>query len=467
MEKIFNEVGSLDKKCYEKFALTKDILMEHAANSMKLFIEENFEKGSNILITSGVGNNGADGIALARLLERDFNVVLYIPFEVKSSMAKIQLQRVNCIGVTTQTNINNLPLEVDVVVDCLFGSGLSRDLDESALNIIETMNYIDGYKLACDIPSGINLHGQITKNAFIADTTITMGALKKSLYSDIAKDYIGDIIVADLGVSRELYEGNTDTYLLNEDDFILPLRDTKNTHKGSFGHLAVIVGEKQGAGLLCADAGFNFGAGLVTIIAHHDIQSLPYHIMQAHQLPSNTTAIAIGMGLGNYEKNEIDEILTNDIPKVIDADLFYSEDIIKVLEFDNIVLTPHPKEFCTLLKICEIADIDIDTLQNNRFEYVEKFCNKYPNVVLLLKGANVIIAQDREQFINPHGSSILSFGGSGDVLSGLIASLLAQGYSPINAAINGSLALTLGAKNYTFNNYALSPQELINEVKKI
>lgn len=467
MEKVFEEVNSLDIKCYEKFALSEDILMEHAANSMKLFIEKKFNKGSSILIASGIGNNGADGIALARLLERNFDVILYLPYEVKSSMAKLQFQRVNCIGVTIQTNINNLPLQVDVVVDCFFGSGLKRDLDDNTLNIIEKLNCMNGYKLACDIPSGINIKGQITKNAFIANTTITMGALKKSLFTDIAKDYVGEIVVAELGINRELYEENSDTYLLNTNDLILPLRDKKDTHKGSFGHLAVIVGEKQGAGLLCADAGFSFGVGLVTTIAHQDIKSLPLHIMQAHKLPKNTTAIALGMGLGNYEQNEINEILTNHISKVIDADLFYSKDIKKVFQSNNVILTPHPKEFCSLLKICNIADIDINTLQDNRFQYVQKFCTKYPNVVLLLKGANVLIAQDKKTFINPYGSNILSFGGSGDVLCGLIASLLAQGYSPINAAINGSLAHTLAAKNYTHNNYAMTPQELINEVKKI
>jgi hydroxyethylthiazole kinase-like uncharacterized protein yjeF len=447
--------------------LSEDILMEHAANNMRLFIEKKFKNGSSIFIICGVGNNGADGIALARLLQGNYDVILCIPNEVKSSMAKLQLTRANKLSIDIKKELPNIPLKVDVVVDCLFGSGLNRDLDENSSNIIKKINELDAYKLACDIPSGINNKGQIIKNAFIADTTITMGALKKSLYSDMAKDYVGEIIVADLGVAREIYEGETDTYLLNENDLKLPLRESKNTHKGSFGHLAVIVGEKQGAGLLCADAGFNFGAGLVSIIAHHNIECLPYHIMQAHQIPSNTTAIAIGMGLGNHEKNELNEILTNKIPKVIDADLFYLKDIQKVLKFDNIILTPHPKEFCSLLKICKIADVDIDTLQNNRFEYVEKFCNKYPNVVLLLKGSNVIIAQNKKMFVNPHGSSILSFGGSGDVLCGLIASLLAQGYTPIDAAINGSLAHTIGANNYKQNNYALTPQELINEIKKI
>jgi hydroxyethylthiazole kinase-like uncharacterized protein yjeF len=221
-----------------------------------------------------------------------------------------------------------------------------------------------------------------------------------------------------------------------------------------------------GAGILCADAAFNFGVGLVSVINHKEYQ-LPYHIMQSHKLPKNTTAIAIGMGLGNYEKNEILEILNKKIPKIIDADMFYEKDIKVVLDKEDIVLTPHPKEFCSLLKIVGIDDVDIETLQKNRFKYVEEFCLHHPKVVLLLKGANTIIGQGSKIYINFHGTNKLSFGGSGDVLSGLIGSLLAQGYSNIDAAINGSLAHSISALNYSKNNYSMTPDDLIEGVKTL
>ena len=105
------------------------------------------------------------------------------------------------------------------------------------------------------------------------------------------------------------------------EDIKLPYRQSQNTNKGSFGHFAVIVGQKTGAGMLCAEAAYTLGAGLVSVIDHHHLNP-PYHIMENHKLPENTTAIAIGMGLGNYEKSEILNLLNNDIPKVIDADLF-------------------------------------------------------------------------------------------------------------------------------------------------
>merc|ERR1711879_143206 len=189
-------------------------------------------------------------------------------------------------------------------------------------------------------------------------------------------------------------------------------------------------------------------------------------IMQIHKLSENCTAIALGMGLGRYEEKEIKEILNNDIPTIIDADLFYERVIIEALDKD-VVLTPHPKEFCALLKLCDLADIDVPTLQENRFKYVEEFTRKYPKVVLLLKGANVIIAQKYKIYVNNIGSAVLAKGGSGDVLAGLVASLLTQGYSPLDAAISASLAHTMAAKRYKKNNYSLIPSDLVEEVKKL
>lgn len=186
--------------------------------------------------------------------------------------------------------------------------------------------------------------------------------------------------------------------------------------------------------------------------------------MQCHKLPENTTAIALGMGLGNYESKEIQELLNSSLPKVIDADLCYDEMVLTALK-ENTIITPHPKEFCALLKICDIAQIDIKELQNNRFKYALMFSAKYPNVVLYLKGANSIIAHEFKLYVNSYGTSVLSKGGSGDVLAGLMASLLAQGYTSLNAAISASLAHSVAAKHYEGNNYSLTPQDLIRLIK--
>ena len=196
MQKLFDEVNSLDKRCYEKFLLSEDLLMEHAASNMALYISQNHPTLKSILIVCGSGNNGADGLVLARLLYSKFDVKLYLANEPKSSMAQLQLQRIQALNIDM---VNEL-FEADIIVDCLFGTGLNKPLDEKSITLLKTLNSYNSFKLACDIPSGINNIGQIDSIAFEADVTITMGALKTSLFSDVAKDYVGEIIVANLGV---------------------------------------------------------------------------------------------------------------------------------------------------------------------------------------------------------------------------------------------------------------------------
>ena len=459
MKKIFDEVRSLDKRAIEEFHLTEDILMENASLGLKNYITKKFKKNSSILIVCGSGNNGADGISLARLLQNKFKVSLYIVNEPKTEIGKLQLKRAKSINV----NFVNQIFQADVVVDCLFGTGLNKELDEDSVSLINSLNNLNSFKIACDIPSGINSLGQITQTAFKADITITMGALKTALLTDIAKDFVGKIKVANLGLPEDIFQIETNKYLLQKSDLKLPLRDIQNSHKGTFGHVNIVSGEKIGASIIASQASFAFGAGLVTIVSQNE-KNIPYHIMQSKSVSENCTAIALGMGLGEFESLKLEEILQLNIPKVLDADIFYNPLIVKYLD-ENVVLTPHPKEFISLLKLTNIANISIEELQDNRFLYVEKFCKIYPKVTLLLKGANVIISKNDKIYVNIFGSSKLSKGGSGDVLSGLIASLLAQGYTSLEAAINASLAHTIAAKKYKNNNYSMSPQDIIQGIK--
>lgn len=459
MKKIFDEVRSLDKRAIEEFHLTEDILMENASLGLKNYITKKFKKNSSILIVCGSGNNGADGISLARLLQNKFKVSLYLVNEPKTEIGKLQLKRAKSINV----NFVNKIFQADVVVDCLFGTGLNKELDEDSLSLINSLNNLNSFKIACDIPSGLNSLGQVIQTAFKADITITMGALKTALLTDIAKDFVGKIKVANLGLPEDIFQIETNKYLLQKSDLKLPLRDIQNSHKGTFGHVNIVSGEKIGASIIASDASFAFGAGLVTIVSQNE-KNIPFHIMQSKSVSENCTAIALGMGLGEFESLKLEEILQLNIPKVLDADIFYNPLIVKYLD-ENVVLTPHPKEFISLLKLTNIANISIEELQENRFLYVEKFCKIYPKVTLLLKGANVIISKNDKIYVNIFGSSKLSKGGSGDVLSGLIASLLAQGYTSLEAAINASLAHTIAAKKYKNNNYSMSPQDIIQGIK--
>ncbi len=461
MKKVFKKVNLLDQRCYENYGLSEDLLMEHAAMGLKDYIPHST---NSILIVAGRGNNGADAIALARMLSGDIKVDLYIPMGVKSVMGKLQLQRARKVNITPIDTIGD---KYDVIVDALFGSGLSRKLDKSSQELIIQLNKQSGYKIACDIPSGIDIDGQIEGEAFKADITITMGSPKTALYSDSAKDLVGEIITIDLGISSKYYEDESDTFLLEKSDLKLPLRDKKNCHKGDFGHLCVVAGKKQGAAVIAAKAAYAFGTGLVTVVENEPYK-LPYELMSSTTIPHKSSAICIGMGLGNQYDNKYLKsfLLEHNLPMLIDADLFYNRIILEILEQKNsIVITPHPKEFASLLSFIYNKNITVSDIQKDRFKHAREFSNKYPKVVLVLKGANTLIAHEEKIYIQPFGTNRLSKGGSGDVLGGLIASLLAQKYNPLEASITGSIAHALSAKNFTKNNYSLSPLDLIEGIK--
>lgn len=436
MHNLYIETATLDARAVTQFGLTEALMMEHAAMSMEHLIRERFPHNSSVLIVCGRGNNGADGRILARLLEGDYTV-------------------------STQYNTS---LTYDVIVDALLGSGLNRPLDSQTQELIHTLNKTDGFKIACDVPTGLYPNGTLDPYAFKADLTVTMGALKRSMFSDAAKEIVGEIVVANLGVSRSRYEAPCDWQLLALTDLQLPHRIQTSAHKGSYGHLSIICGEKVGASVIAGSAGLRFGSGLVSLITCENVL-IPHELMQSHSLPATTTAIALGMGLGTeFCDQELTKLVNNSHPLVLDADIFYHSMFPDLLKRTNIILTPHPKEFTQILRLTGVADIDVAALQSDRFGYAERFCKAFPNTVLVLKGANVIIGHSDQFYINPHGTVALAKGGSGDVLSGLIGALLAQGYTPLDAAIQASLAHALAAQKSPKNNYALTPFDLIESI---
>ncbi|HQR73252.1 MAG TPA: NAD(P)H-hydrate dehydratase [Sulfurovum sp.] len=466
MQKVFESCIALDERCYEQYGLNEDILMEHAAGGMAQYIRSHFAKGTSVLIVAGKGNNGADGIALARQLFGDYAVKLYLPFALQTDMAKIQLNRAQLVGVKVIDTI----VQADVVVDALFGAGLSRMLDRQTEQIVHQLNALEGYKIACDMPTGIGAKGMPLPIAFEADVTITMGAYKEAFFLDACKESVGEIVRVDLGVSAPLYEGQSQSYVLEASDLRLPSRTKQVTHKGSFGHAAIFCGEKEGAGIIAGMACTVFGAGLTTLVVHEKISPPPY-LMHATVVPHSASALAIGMGLGCYFESEFlhKYVIGSHLPIVLDADSFSNKELLTILEQRDrqIVITPHPKEFVVLWQLLTGEQLSVTQLQAKRFEMVRLFNMKYPHVTLLLKGANTLIMQEEQLYINPLGCSKLSKGGSGDVLSGLIVSLLAQGYTGVDAAVQASLALVLAAKHYSGSSYAMLPTDLVAEVAKL
>ncbi|WP_220955383.1 NAD(P)H-hydrate dehydratase [Helicobacter pylori] len=464
MLSVYEKVNALDKRAIEELFLSEDILMENAAMALERAVLQNASLGAKVIILCGSGDNGGDGYALARRLAGRFKTLVFEMKPAKSPMCQLQKERAKKVGVVIKAwEEKNKDLECDALIDCVVGSNFKGEL-EPFLNF-ESLSQKARFKIACDIPSGINSKGRVDKRAFKADLTISMGAIKSCLLSDRAKDYIGELKVGHLGVFNQIYEIQTDTFLLEKSDLKLPLRDKKNAHKGDYGHAHVLLDKHSGAGLLSALSALNFGSGVVSVQALEcEITSSnkPLELVFCENFPNPLSAFALGMGLENIPKdfNKWLELA----PCVLDAGVFYHKEVLQALEKEA-VLTPHPKEFLSLLKLVGI-NISMLELLDNKLEIARDFSQKYPKVVLLLKGANTLIAHQGQVFINILGSVALAKAGSGDVLAGLILSLLSQNYTPLDAAINASLAHALASLEFK-NNYALTPLDLIEKIKRL
>ncbi len=462
MKNLYLDTRVLDERAGEKFDLSEELLMENAAAGIANFIRKKFKKGEMVLGVCGSGNNGADVLCALRMLEGEYECEFILASKNLKPLATKQLERAKFAGVRESKDVESSLNSAKCVIDGLFGSGLNRNLDEKHIELISKINASPAYIIACDMPSGLSSEGKVLGVCVKADATITMGGRKLGLYSDVAKDYAGKIKVATLGISTQNYECESDYHLLEKCDLMLPNRKKQCVNKGDFGHAFIISGERIGASKLCAKAAFAFGAGLVSVIGEQSL-NLPTHIMQASKISEKMNAGALGMGLGKkgVEKLEVQNLKGKKL--VLDADIFYGPKVLELLS-ENCVLTPHPKEFCSLLKICKMADIDVQTLQENRYAYARAWSEKF-KAVLVLKGANTIIAKDGQIYVMPYGKSALAKGGSGDVLSGLVLALLTQGYEPLNAAISATLAHALSLRNFDKNSYALEPTDIIKGVK--
>ena len=346
------------------------------------------------------------------------------------------------------------------IIDGIFGSGLNKPVSSEICEILSLANSAKSLKIAVDIPSGIDKSGRILGAAFCADLTIAMGALKLALFSDGAKDQVGRIKVANLGISRSNFEGRSEYFLLQKSDLKLPLRRKQNTNKGDFGHTYVVSGQMSGAAQMAALAAHAIGSGLVSVVSDEPLNLSPI-LMQKSSFNA-ARVVVCGCGLG---ERKIDLAALRGKNCVIDADLCYESEILSLLsDNSNLIITPHPKEFCSLLKIAGIADLSVSELQERRFELARAWSEKFSGV-LVLKGANTLIAQAGIIYVCDKGNAALAKGGSGDVLAGLIGGLLAQNYSPLQASICGVLAHALAARAFAKNSYALNPLDLIEEVK--
>ncbi|MFB1639914.1 NAD(P)H-hydrate dehydratase [Campylobacter sp. MRC_CM3] len=449
MKAITDNIRLLEQNAINK-GLSETILMENAGAALARFVSQKAKKlrvkNSEILFLLGGGNNAADGLVAIRHLKK---VKAYKLGLRENDTFKQQEQILINFGfkmIKKEPKIHKFK----IIVDCILGTGSNRALDEKYCLLLEKINKSKALKIACDIPTNLNFNP-----CFKADITVCMGALKEILLEDFTKEFVGKIKLLNLGINMKKFAPSQCNLLEKKD--LKTIKRNVNSNKGKFGHV-YIVGNSS-AGTLAGLGALNFGSGLVSLVAKKTFSPL---LMLKRKISKEATAIALGMGLENLDFLK-DEILQN-IPLVLDANCFLSEAILWYLNREDVVITPHPKEFTRLWKMCFDEELSVENLQKNRFFYAKKFAKNY-NCVLVLKGANPIVIQKEKIFVINLGNEALAKGGSGDVLSGMIATLLGAKFKALKAAKNACLAHALVAKKYKFNKNSFDAIKLIKGLK--
>ena len=468
MIKIFpvKQVSLIDKFTIENEPVLSLNLMERAAGQLFKWIQNSFPD-KKIKIFTGPGNNGGDSLALARMLIEDHrDVVIYLvnPSGKFSKDTKINLEKLlkiiskdKIIYLSDENTVFQDLSANDLVIDGLFGSGLNRPLEGLPLKVVEHINNSDATVISIDIPSGLFGEDNRTNNhdsVVNADYTLTFQFPKLSFLLADYGEHTGYWEVLDIGLHPKAIEQfETDWYYVTTKDITKRLKVRKRfSHKGNYGHALLMAGSygKMGAAILASRGCMRSGAGLLTVHVPH----YGYHIIQIAspeamvsidrsdilitEFPdlNNFNAVGIGPGIGT-KPNTVTALkdLLNSIGNramVIDADalniISENKELLDILP-ENSILTPHPKEFDRLAGT-----------SSSHFERLEKAVTfaKEHKVVIVLKGAfTITILPDGRCLFNSTGNPGMATAGSGDVLTGIILGLLAQNYSPEDAAMAG------------------------------
>lgn len=449
------EMKLLDQNTSEHFHVPTGVLMEQAAMA---FVQELFTIGqfNRVLIAVGNGNNGADGISIARLLNQ-MGVeagVYYVSDKAGTELFQLQKQIYEEYAYTVIDTIDTTD-EYDIIVDAIFGIGLSREVGGVYAEAIKTLNSMKGVKVAVDISSGISADtGEVLGLAFKAEHTITFSFEKVGQIIWPGSEYSGEIHIKQMGITADSFLGRKPAYVtLEHKDLVnLPSR-TAHSNKGTYGKLLIIGGDVNMAGAVCfsAKAAYRFGVGLVKVMAHKDnriiIQST---IPEAVFLPieddyrdllltnlewADAVVAGPGMGTGSASLDILSCLLENaTCPVILDADalnLLASFPQLLDKNRTDMVITPH------LGEMARLTGDSVAYIQEHIRECARDLAQRY-ELVCVLKDFHTIIASPYgETYINLSGNNGMATAGSGDVLSGIIGTLLAQKMKPLEAAAYG------------------------------
>ena len=456
------EIRQLEQWALEA-GITEYQLMVAAGEAAFNALITRWPEAKHIAVCAGRGNNGGDGFVIARLAhEYGLQVSLYLIEEQRSSALTPSTARAaeacKALGLVIQPWTSPFTLlQTDVIVDALLGIGISGTLKKTYCAAIDAINTAGCPVLAVDIPSGIHADtGAICGYAIKADLTVTFIGLKRGLYTATGPMHAGNILCCSLGIPFTLYNRLTPTAELLDGSHIhtlLPKRP-KDSHKGSYGHVLVIGGDygMGGAVRMAAEAAARVGSGLVTVATrpeHVPIVSGARPELMCHQVARDSdlepllkraSVIVIGPGLGKTEwaKSLLNTVLDSSLPKVLDADALNLLSLGPVSRADW-VLTPHLGEAARLLNCSTQA------IQDNRFNAIHDLQQKYHGVIVL-KGSGTLIKNENPMvFICPAGNPGMASGGMGDILSGVIGGLLAQGLNLLAAAKVGVFVHSMAA----------------------
>jgi len=506
------QVRELDRCAIEDFGIPGIVLMKRAGQAiLDEILERNsdFKNGQpHITIFCGAGNNGGDGYIVAGLAKQKNIEVCLI--ETSGNKTRGDAQRARGFALSQNViPVNALewlkaPDVIDgtVIVDALLGTGFSGDLRKPYADLITCINQSEQSVFAADIPSGLCADtGAVVEQAVRANVTVTFIGMKLGLFTGQGRNYSGDIVFDGLKVVPDVYQLTRPKaeilgydWLMDALVDLLPERDEAN-HKGHHGHVVIVGGDLGfgGAPLMAAEAAARTGAGLVSIVTRSEhratILARRPEIMvcdagdasAVQEVLSKATVIVVGPGLGTnaWGQKLLQSVLLTSKPMVVDADalnILASGCLnahLSSLRLQASVITPHPGEASRLL------NVSTQQINQDRIAAVERLQKQFSSVVLLKGSGTLIGASIGANFKNepddlclslcPYGNPGMGSGGMGDVLSGIIGSLMAQGINPDQSAKLGACAHACAADNMveTFGERGLMATDLIDEVRRL
>lgn len=479
----------VDYRTINEVGIPSLVLMENVAQ--KIF-ESVVHKGNKYVLFCGTGNNGADGLAVARKLIIDGKKVrVYIvsnfhkstkEFKTQYEILKnLQADIYELDNVDKKLIIEDIK-QADIVIDSIFGVGLNKEVKDSIYDVINLINIYSTYVVSIDVPSGLECNkGRACGIAIKANETFTIEVLKKGFFKCCAKEFTGVVNVIKIGVPHYIKKQESEkTYTLTKEDYrkLIPKR-TLYGHKGSYGKVVILAGSRNmtGAAYITTESAVRVGAGLVTLVVEDELQELMAGRLteamtvrysdtnKINALLRDADVLICGPGLSKEKRNRdmLEKFIKNTKCEIlIDADglniISENEGLLSYLE-GRAVFTPHIGEMARLTKK------NIYEIEENRIEFCLQYASKN-KVTILLKGFNTVISDGESSVINETGNSKMASGGMGDCLSGIIGGLIAQGLDSYKATMLGVYVHGFVGDKLSKERYIVNARDVIEELPK-